>query len=77
MSFLFPALQDREITDGDALERLAGAVALGGLLALAWYACSTRHRHRVASRCSRSPASVDRWEGEGGRPLPAEHEAGP
>ena len=68
--------QAREEAEADALlGRLAGAVALGGLLALAWAACHARHHHRRASRSPRAPTSVDRWEGEGGRPLPAEHEA--
>lgn len=76
MSFLFPALQDREESDGDALlVRVAGVVALGGLLALAWASCHARHHHRRSARSPRAPISVDRWEGEGGRPLPAEHEA--
>jgi hypothetical protein len=77
MSFLFPVLQDRAAADSDddALLRLAGVVALGGLLALCWTACATRHRHRRVSQSPRAPASVNRWEGEGGRPLPAEHEA--
>jgi hypothetical protein len=77
MSFLFPVLQDREEADNDddALLRLAGTVALGGLLALAWSACAAKHRHRRVAQSPRAPASVNRWEGEGGRPLPAEHEA--
>jgi hypothetical protein len=76
MSFLFHALQDREEADSDdALLRLAGTVALAGLLALAWTACAAKHRHRRVSQSPRAPASVHRWEGEGGRPLPAEHEA--
>lgn len=76
MSFLFPALQDRDAdSDDDALLRLAGTVALGGLLALAWTACVAKHRHRRISRSPCAPPSVNRWEGEGGRPLPEEHEA--
>jgi hypothetical protein len=74
MSSFFPGLQDREDADA-ALLHLAGVVALGGLLALAWRACHARHQHRRASRSPRAPATVDRWEGEGGRPLPPEHEA--
>ena len=74
MSFHFARLQDREDADA-ALLHLAGVVALGGLLALAWRACHARHQHRRHGRSPRVPAPVDRWEGEGGRPLPPEHEA--
>ncbi|KQY88885.1 hypothetical protein ASD35_15275 [Pelomonas sp. Root1444] len=67
-------MQDREDADA-ALLHLACVVALGGLLTLAWRSCHARHQHRRTSRSARPPAPVDRWEGEGGRPLPPEHEA--
>jgi hypothetical protein len=43
------------------------------VLMLAWRACSGHHRHRRSTRSARAPAAVHTWEGEGGRPMPAEH----
>jgi hypothetical protein len=54
---------------------LAEVLVLGVLLTLAWRGCSSRHRHRRTSRSLRAPEEVHTWEGEGGRPLPAEHAA--
>lgn len=53
--------------------QLAELVALGVLLTFAWRACGARHKHRRLSRSARAPLEVQAWEGEGGRPLPAEH----
>lgn len=66
---------DREVVDSVALLRLIDALALGTIVALAWRACRRKHRHRRATSSACTPAPVHTWEGEGGRPLPAEHAA--
>jgi len=58
-----------------SLTRLLDALALGTVLALAWRACHGKHHHCRHTRSARPPAAVNTWEGEGGRPLPTEHEA--
>ncbi|WP_457424439.1 hypothetical protein [Roseateles sp. P5_E7] len=58
-----------------APSRLVELLALGALLALAWRACGARHHRRRLARSARAPEEVQTWEGEGGRPLPAEHAA--
>lgn len=72
----FPSSHIREdVQSGDAAPWLLDALLLGGVLALAWRACHARHRHRRRGSSARAPEAVHRWEGEGGRPLPAEHAA--
>lgn len=58
-----------------SLTRLLDGVALGAALMLAWRACRRHHLHRRHNRSAGAPAPMQTWEGEGGRPLPAEHEA--
>ncbi len=60
----------------NALLHLAEAVALGALVTLVWQACCSKHRHRRDARCVRKPEAEHTWEGEGGRPLPTQDEAG-
>ncbi len=69
------ACDDRETVDGAALLRLIDALALGTVVALAWRTCQRKHHHRRNTSSARAPAPVHTWEGEGGRPLPAEHAA--
>ncbi|MFG6432186.1 hypothetical protein [Roseateles sp. LYH14W] len=61
---------------GVDLPYIAAAATLGALMTLAWRACSATHARRCGGRCARAPAALQDWEGEGGRPLPDEHEAG-
>lgn len=68
----FFSQQRNDSEAGAALLHVAEAVVLGSLLALAWRACRAKHGHRHACRSVRAPAAVHTWEGEGGRPLPAE-----
>lgn len=73
-----PCLHDTDEDDrrtGLSLTRLLDAVALGAVLTLAWRACRGRHHHRRHTRSARAPSDVHTWEGEGGRPLPTDHEA--
>lgn len=72
---LFPDADDGDTAAGLSLTRLLDALALGAVLVLAWRACRGKHRHRRSTRSVRAPAAVHTWEGEGGRPLPTEHEA--
>jgi hypothetical protein len=73
-----PCLHDTDEDDtrsGLSLTRLLDALALGTVLMLAWRACHGHHHRRRTTRSARAPAAVHTWEGEGGRPLPTEHEA--
>ena len=65
----------RLFTPRSAGSQLAEVLALGALLAVAWRACGSRHRHRRTSRSACAPEAVHTWEGEGGRPLPVDHAA--
>lgn len=69
-----PAHSDDD-TPGRSWPRLLDAVALGAVLALAWQACSATKRRRLHARSARVPADVHTWEGEGGPPLPDDHDA--
>jgi hypothetical protein len=80
MQAMFPhfASTDKRDVDpagGSALTLLLDVALLGAVLAFAWRHCSAKHRHRRHATSARAPRAVHTWEGEGGRPLPAEHEA--
>lgn len=68
-----PDRDDDAGTGESGLLRALNVLALGTVLVLAWRACSTRHRHRRTARSARTPAPVQTWESEGGRPLPDDH----
>ena len=44
------------------------ALVLGLLLAKSWARCAEVHRRRTAGRSAGKPRTLQRWEGEGGRP---------
>jgi len=62
-------------SSGVDLQYIAAAATLGAFLTLAWRACIATHARRCGGRCARTPAALQDWEGEGGRPLPDEREA--
>lgn len=71
-----PCLHDTGEEDrGLSLTRVLDALALVTVLTLAWRACRGRHCRRRDTRSARAPSDVHTWEGEGGRPLPTDHEA--
>lgn len=45
-------------------------VLLGGLLLQGWLRWHAVYRRRQQDRPAAKPAAVQRWEGEGGQPLP-------
>jgi hypothetical protein len=67
MSLHFRSRPDPASND-DGLGRLAGLVALGGLLLLACRSCNRTRLRRRGARSTAAPVAENRWEEEGGRP---------
>jgi len=62
----------RSDNNGSAIAPLLRLVALGVLLGGAWHCVSRTHQRRFGGRSARLPERLQTWEGEGGRPEPAE-----
>jgi len=52
--------------------KLLPMLALGALLAGSWRCVAQTHKRRYGSRSAPLPERLQTWEGEGGRPDPAE-----
>lgn len=52
--------------------KLLPLLALGALLAGSWRCVAQTHQRRYGSRSKPLPERLQTWEGEGGRPEPAE-----
>lgn len=57
---------------GNAGLQLLRLIALGSLLGASWHCVQRTHQRRYGSRSRPLPERLQTWEGEGGRPEPAE-----